>query len=38
MGLANNYRKFIPTFATTAAPLTDLTKEAYQEKVVWGQP
>ena len=36
MGLAGYYRKFIPNFATVAAPLTDLTKKV--SKFVWATP
>ena len=36
LGLAGYYRKFIPNFATVAAPLTDLTKKG--SKFVWATP
>ena len=35
LGLAGYYRKFIPNFATVAAPLTDLTRKMAPEKVTW---
>ena len=37
LGLAGYYRKFIPNFATVAAPLTDLTRKMAPEKVSWTQ-
>ena len=36
IGLAGCYRKFIPTFAEIAVPLTDLTKKDQPTKVTWG--
>lgn len=36
LGLAGFYRKFIPNFATIAAPLSDLTKKGQPNKVNWG--
>ncbi|KAL2102386.1 hypothetical protein ACEWY4_001554 [Coilia grayii] len=36
LGLAGWYRRFIPNFATRAAPLTDLTKKSGAAKVQWG--
>ena len=35
LGLAGYYRKFIPSFATLAAPLTDLTRKAAPNTVQW---
>ena len=35
LGLAGYYRKFIPSFAEVAAPLTDLTKKGCPNKVDW---
>jgi len=35
LGLAGFYRKFIPNFATIAAPLTDLTRKGQPNKVNW---
>ena len=35
LGLAGYYRRFIPSFAETAAPLTDLTKKGASSKVEW---
>lgn len=36
LGLTGYYRKFIPHFATVAAPLTDLTRKGHPEKIEWG--
>ena len=36
MGLAELYRDFIPNFAAISAPLSDLTRKAQPNKVVWG--
>ena len=36
LGLAGFYRKFIPDFAVIAAPLTDLTRKGFPNKVEWG--
>ena len=35
LGLAGYYRKFVPHFATVAAPLTDLTRRNCPTRVVW---
>ena len=36
-GLLNYYRDFIPSFATIAAPLSDLTKKGMPNRVSWGE-
>jgi hypothetical protein len=36
LGLAGNYRRFIPSFAEIAARLKDLTKKGLQKNVRWG--
>jgi hypothetical protein len=38
LGLAGYYRKFIPSFAEVASPLTDLTKKGHPNNVTWGDP
>ena len=35
LGITGYYRKFIPEYASVAAPLTDLTKKAAPNQVVW---
>ena len=35
LGLTGYYRKFIPGYATTAAPLIDLTSRARPNQVAW---
>ena len=35
LGLTGYYRKFIPDYATLAAPLTDLTRKTKPNQVVW---
>ena len=35
LGLVGYYRKFIPAFSSTAAPLTDPTKKSYPDIVNW---
>ena len=35
LGLAGYYRRFIPNFAETAAPLTDLTRKTATKEVQW---
>ena len=36
LGLVNYYREHIPSFATIAAPLSDLTKKGLPNRVQWG--
>ena len=35
LGLTGYYRRFIPDYASTAAPLTDLTRKSAPVRVVW---
>ena len=35
LGLTGYYRKFIPQYASTAAPLSDLTRKSEPDKVAW---
>ena len=35
LGLSGYYRKFIPNYASTALPLTDLTKKSLPDRVSW---
>ena len=35
LGLTGYYRRFIPDFASVAAPLSDLTRKSAPDKVVW---
>ena len=35
LGLTGYYRKFIPDYATLAAPLTDITRKSASDKVEW---
>ena len=37
LGLAGYYRKFIPNFASVAAPLTDLTRKSAPNQVQWSE-
>ena len=37
LGLLGYYRKFVPHFATTAAPLTDCTKKGEPNVIRWGE-
>lgn len=37
LGLLGYYKKFVPNFATVAAPLSDLTKKGVPNKFEWKQ-
>ena len=37
LGLIGYYRKFIPNFAATAVPLTNLTKKDQPNQLKWGE-
>ena len=37
LGQASFYREYIPDYSTVIAPLSDLTRKGYPEKVVWTQ-
>ena len=36
LGLAGYYRRFVPSYATVAAPLTDLLRKGSPNKLEWG--
>jgi len=35
MGLAGYYRRFVPSYATVAAPLTDLSRKGSSNQLAW---
>ena len=37
VGLAGYYRRFVPSYATVAVPLSDLLKKGSPNKLEWGQ-